>query len=119
MTISGAISAPLQTLGALATTYGWGPLLGVSRATILSLLSRIQIGQLVIVDVDGSRKVYGQQHVVQEQEKTIYSVPEVVLTIHKDIFWARMLLFADMVCCTAYKMVRDDRTASDLATGLC
>lgn len=97
MGISDALAAPMQSIGGLAASYAWGPLLTLSRTTVLSLLSRIRVGQLKIVDADGRIIIYGQDEVPLEKEKTIYSVPHVELAVHKDIFWVRMLLFADMV----------------------
>jgi len=90
-------SGPLQSLSGYVASYGWGPLLSVSRSTVLSLLSRIQIGHLKVADVDGQVSTYGQQQVNAKSEKTLYSLPDVELTVHKDVFWVRMLLFADMV----------------------
>lgn len=97
MAISDAITAPLTGLGSYAAAYGWGPLLGVSRSTVLSLLSRIRVGQLKIEDVNGKTTVFGEDDVAKEGQRSIYSVPQVELTVHKEIFWVRMLLFADMV----------------------
>jgi len=95
-------SGPLQALSGYVASYGWGPLLSVSRSTVLSLLSRIQIGHLRVVDADGKDSTYGQKQVVNGKlEKSVYSLPDVELTVHKDVFWVRMLLFADMVMIAA------------------
>jgi hypothetical protein len=95
-------SGPVQALSGYVASYGWGPLLSVSRSAVLSLLSRIQIGQLKVVDVDGKDLTYGQKQGVNgSSEKSVYSLPNVELTVHKDVFWVRMLLFADMVIITA------------------
>jgi cyclopropane-fatty-acyl-phospholipid synthase len=91
-------SGPLQALSGYVASYGWGPLLSVSRSAVLSLLSRIQVGHLKVVDADGKESTYGQKQVVNgKAEKSVYSLPNVELTVHKDVFWVRMLLFADMV----------------------
>ncbi|KAI5276412.1 cyclopropane-fatty-acyl-phospholipid synthase [Aureobasidium subglaciale] len=91
-------SGPLQALSGYVASYGWGPLLSVSRSTVLSLLSRIQVGHLGVTDVDGKVSVYGQKQVVNgKTEKNVYSLPNIELTVHKDVFWVRMLLFADML----------------------
>jgi cyclopropane-fatty-acyl-phospholipid synthase len=91
-------SGPLQALSGYVASYGWGPLLSVSRSAVLSLLSRIQAGHLKVVDADGKESTYGQKQVVNgKSEKSVYSLPNVELTVHKDVFWVRMLLFADMV----------------------
>lgn len=91
-------SGPLQALSGYVASYGWGPLLSISRSTVLSLLSRIQVGHLRLADVDGRVSTYGHTEVVNgSSEKNVYSLPDVELTVHKDVFWVRMLLFADMV----------------------
>lgn len=91
-------SGPLQALSGYVASYGWGPLLSVSRSTVLSLLSRIQIGHVRVADADGTVFTYGRKEAVNgSSEKSVYSLPNVELTVHKDIFWVRMLLFADMV----------------------
>ncbi|KAI4726960.1 cyclopropane-fatty-acyl-phospholipid synthase [Aureobasidium sp. EXF-10728] len=91
-------SGPLQALSGYVASYGWGPLLSVSRSTVLSLLSRIQVGHLSVADVDGKVSAYGHNKAANgESEKSVYSLPNVELTVHKDVFWVRMLLFADML----------------------
>lgn len=91
-------SGPLQALSGYVASYGWGPLLSVSRSTVLSLLSRIEAGHLSVADVDGKVTTYGEKRAVNgTTEKSVHSLPNVELTVHKDVFWVRMLLFADMV----------------------
>jgi len=91
-------SGPLQALSGYVASYGWGPLLSVSRSTVLSLLSRIEAGHLRVADVDGKVTTYGEKLAVNgTTEKSVHSLPNVELTVHKDVFWVRMLLFADMV----------------------
>lgn len=95
--------APLQALSSYAASYGWGPLLSFSRSTLLSLLSRIETGSLSVTDVDGKVTSYGRKQTVNgASQKTIHSLPSVELTVHKDVFWVRMLLFADMVHLSSY-----------------
>ncbi|KAI5212064.1 hypothetical protein E4T38_00739 [Aureobasidium subglaciale] len=66
-------SGPLQALSGYVASYGWGPLLSVSRSTVLSLLSRIQVGHLGVTDVDGKVSVYGQKQVVNgKTEKSLF-----------------------------------------------
>jgi hypothetical protein len=57
----------------------------------LSVLSKIETGQIRITDVD--RAV----HIIGEQTGAV-SEPKCLLTAHKDIFWLRLALYADMVC---------------------
>ncbi|KAG9536153.1 cyclopropane-fatty-acyl-phospholipid synthase, partial [Aureobasidium melanogenum] len=45
-----------------------------------------------------------KQVVNGSSEKSVYSLPNVVLTVHKDVFWVRMLLFADMGFAESYML---------------
>lgn len=68
----------------------WGPLVRFSQSTVLSLLSRIELGAIVVIDSDGTVSRCGE---VGENTKG----PKTELRVVKDIFWVRALLFADMV----------------------
>jgi cyclopropane-fatty-acyl-phospholipid synthase len=68
-------------------SLAWNPLVQFSRNTCLSLLSRIQVGRLEILDVDGETYILGGDD---------RSTPQVTLRVYKDTFWVRLLLFADM-----------------------
>lgn len=99
----GVISPLTERVMALASypaSYAWPPLLSLSRSAILSVLVQIKVGQVKIVDVDGKETVCGQQKMMPGPSKarSVYSIPQVQLHVHKDIFWVRMALFADMVC---------------------
>ena len=65
----------------------WDPMLQLSKTTITSLFRQIERGQLALVDHKGRRSFYGKEG----------TGPMVELQIHKEIFWLRVLLFADMV----------------------
>ncbi|KAL1303573.1 hypothetical protein AAFC00_006940 [Neodothiora populina] len=99
--IADTLTAPLQSLRG----YAWGPLVGLSRTVVLSLLSHIQEGQLKIVDTNGKISVYGDDQLATgSSPKTIYTPPQVVLTVHNETFWVRMLLFADMGFAESYML---------------
>lgn len=68
----------------------WGPIVKSSRSAVLALFQRIEIGQLVITDSDGTVTVCGQSH---SQD----GAPRTELNVLKEAFWVRVLLFADMV----------------------
>jgi hypothetical protein len=68
----------------------WSSLVYVSRSICLSVLSKIQIGQLQIVDVDGNITVLGE---AAENP----SGPKCVLQIRQETFWLRLALYGDMV----------------------
>lgn len=100
--LMGVISPLTERIKALASnsaSYAWPPLLSLSRNAILSVLVQIKVGQVKIVDVDGKETVCGQQKMMPSSSKarSVYSIPQVQLHVHKDIFWVRMALFADMV----------------------
>lgn len=90
MTVIDLAYSRLDGLRRYAGNLSWGPLLQLSRSTILSVLRKIELGELTIVDSNGETTVCG---------KAIEGRPATRLKIHKETFWVRMLLFADMVCC--------------------
>jgi hypothetical protein len=68
----------------------WSPFVQLCRAICLSVLSRIQIGQIQILDVNGDVVTIG------EITGAILG-PRCVLNIHNDTFWLRLALYGDMV----------------------
>ncbi|KAL8706015.1 MAG: hypothetical protein Q9201_000900 [Fulgogasparrea decipioides] len=69
--------------------FAWGPLVRLSRAAVLSLLSRAEVGHLIIQDSDGSETICGERWPKE-------GGPTTELKVLKDAFWVRLLLFADM-----------------------
>lgn len=94
----------------------WGPALSVSKAAVTSLLSRIEIGQLIINDeTTGERTTYGQKIAREHSKKTngvngvngvkkTGGVRKVEVTVKKEAFWVRLFLFADMGFAEAYML---------------
>ena len=89
-----------------ASAYTWPTIVGLSRRTILSLLSRISVGQLVVVDAPTNTvTVCGALEPKQDEEDNLKAgegtkrsqAPRAELRVLRDTFWVRMLLFADMV----------------------
>lgn len=79
--------APLRTyLGSLT----WAPFVQLSRSTVLGLLNRIEIGQLVVTDSDGMVTICGHPGIKDGSPRT-------ELKVLKEAFWVRAILFADMV----------------------
>ena len=84
-------------------SFTWGPFVKLSRSTVLGLLSRIEVGQLVLRDSDGAVTMCGQSGIEAAS-------PHTELRVLKEAFWVRVMLFADMVgdsiikwrqsCCT-------------------
>ena len=56
----------------------------------MGLLSRIDLGQLVVRDNDGDVTICGQSSVED-------AYPRTELRVLKETFWVRVMLFADMV----------------------
>ena len=100
MGIAAPITERLRAVTNYSTSYAWGPLVSVSRSVLLSLFRQISIGQLKIIDVDGTVTICGQEKLKAglDGERSVYTIPQTVLQVHKETFWVRMLLFADMVC---------------------
>ncbi|KAF2226729.1 Mycolic acid cyclopropane synthetase-domain-containing protein [Elsinoe ampelina] len=106
MGLTTPLTAPIQALAGYGASFAWPGFLSLSRATILSLLQRITTGQLKITDVDGTITVCGQDKLkpIPQSQRTVYSVPVTELVVNKDVFWARLLLFADMGFAESYML---------------
>ncbi|KAL6719135.1 hypothetical protein ACLMJK_003372 [Lecanora helva] len=81
-----------KSLNSLSTTVGsftWGPFVKLSRNIVLSLLGRIETGNLIIVDSDRTVIKCGSSDGKDGS-------PHAELMILKETFWVRALLFADM-----------------------
>ena len=85
-----ALTYALDTVRAYAGAFTWEPLVRFSRSTILRLLKRIAVGQIVVRDVDGLVTMCGNPQAKDGSPKT-------ELRVLKEAFWVRVLLFADMV----------------------
>lgn len=84
------VSRTFDSLRSYLGSFTWGPLVKLSRSTVLGLLSRIEVGQLVIRDGDGTVKICGQLGIKDASPRT-------ELRVSKEAFWVRVMLFADMV----------------------
>ncbi|KAE8450390.1 hypothetical protein EG329_006464 [Mollisiaceae sp. DMI_Dod_QoI] len=94
----------------------WGPALSISKAAVTSLLSRIEIGQLIISDeTTGEITKYGQKIAKEHSKKTnsvngvngakkTGGIQKVELTVKREAFWMRLFLFADMGFAEAYML---------------
>lgn len=90
MAITTAVSNSVNVLRRYAGSVTWAPVVNFSRATVLSLLRRIDLGLLLIVDKDGEVTVCGSP-------KRKDGLPKTELKVLNDAFWVRLLLFGDMV----------------------
>ena len=86
------VSRSLDSLRQYVGSFTWAPFVQLSRSTVLGLLQRIELGQLVVTDYDGSVTICGHTNGRDE-------VPRTQLKVLKETFWVRVLLFADMVRC--------------------
>lgn len=87
--VASAIGALREYVGAAA----WSPLVRISRAGVLSVLHRVQLGCLILVEEDGTEIRCGGTpgpHICTTEPRT-------ELRIKSDAFWVRLALFADMV----------------------
>ena len=84
------VSRTFDSLRSYVGSITWGPLVGLSRSTLLGLLSRIEVGQLVLRDSDGTVTICGQPGIKDASPRT-------ELRVSKEAFWVRVVLFADMV----------------------
>ena len=90
MAIVSALTGTLDALRSYTGLRTWGPLVNFSRNTVLSLLRRVEVGQIVVTDINGSVTVCGSP-------QTEDGSPNTELKVFKDAFWVRLLLFTDMV----------------------
>ena len=84
------VTRTFDSLRSYIGSFTWGPIVHISRRTVLGLLSRIVVGQLVVVDCDGTTTLCGQLGKKDGSSRT-------ELKVLKEAFWVRVMLFADMV----------------------
>lgn len=98
----------------------WGPALTISKAAVTSMLSQIEIGQLIITDQTGQTTSYGRK-IAKEHSKMSNgvngtrkygAVKRVELVVKREAFWVRLFLFADMGFAESYML--GDFECSDL-----
>ena len=105
----GLLTPLAERAAVLAThvgTYAWPPLLHISRGAILALLKNIQVGSLQIMDADGTLTICGSPRRADADggEKSVYTIPHAELKVLNDLFWVRVLLFADMGLAESYML---------------
>ncbi|KIV99222.1 uncharacterized protein PV09_09086 [Verruconis gallopava] len=105
MSVLKPLISQFNSLRSYTGSLAWHPLLQVSRSTCLSLLQRIQIGCLEIVDFDGQSYNCGPMSSAS---------PYAQLRVNKETFWVRLLLFADMGFAESYML--SEISCSDLTS---
>ncbi|KAI9851844.1 MAG: hypothetical protein M1838_002560 [Thelocarpon superellum] len=96
-TLSQSLSALTDLVRQTTGSVTWGPLVNLSRNAVCTLLSRIELGQLRIVDTDGSALRFGE---TSHGAKS----PTVELTVRREAFWVRLCLFTDMGFAEAFML---------------
>lgn len=91
MAIITPLTSRFNALRSYAGNVAWGPLVTLSRSAVMAVLLRMRQGRLDIVDVDGKETLCGRA-------ENPAGAPRTTLRVHRDAFWVRMMLFADMVC---------------------
>lgn len=106
MGLTDPIVSRATALASYAGSFAWPPLLSVSRGAILTLLKNVQIGSLQIVDSDGTLTICGSPRRAKTEgsEKSVYTIPHAELKVLNDLFWVRLLLFADMGFAESYML---------------
>ncbi|KFG78876.1 methoxy mycolic acid synthase 1 [Metarhizium anisopliae] len=90
----------------------WAPAVSVARSAILTTLSCIDTGTLLLVDEPGgTRHVFGQKlssgadlSPTGTHERRACTTPRVEIVIKKETFWMRLFLFADIGFSEAYML---------------
>ena len=90
--VSSSLAALTDLVRATAGSTTWAPVVNVSRRAVCMLLSRIEHGQLSIIDVDGGVIRFGDGLGDSTKGK------KVELRVQREAFWVRLFLFSDMVC---------------------
>ncbi len=118
-----AIISPLVRGGDLLRgalgSISWGPALSASKTAVTSLLTKIEVGQLIIFDETTAEILMYGQKIAKEHSKPsggnpgvngvnrpkkTGSVRRVELVVKKESFWVRLFLFADMGFAEAYML---------------
>ena len=84
------VARSLDLLRLYVGSFAWAPFVAFSKAALLSQLSKIRAGQLVVTDENGEVTVCGASEPSDENART-------ELLVAKEAFWVRVVLFADMV----------------------
>ncbi|KAK7431384.1 hypothetical protein QQZ08_002155 [Neonectria magnoliae] len=111
--LSKPISRGAEVIRGSIGSLTWGPALAIAKPAILSALSRIETGTLLIVDEPAeTRYIYGQKlsgKLGNTSESSglprrASTIPRVEVVVKNDAFWMRLFLFADMGFAEAYML---------------
>lgn len=90
----------------------WKPALALAKPAVLSVLSKIETGTLLLVDEPGeTRHVFGQKLSgkldgvdADNVPRRATTIPRVELVVKNEAFWMRLFLFGDMGFSEAYML---------------
>ena len=95
-----ALGKTFDALRSYTGSWTWGPLVNLSRNVVLNLLQRIEVGQIIVTDCNGTvTKCGGTKNVrvATKDGQTESNALVSELKVVTEAFWVRVLLFADMV----------------------
>ena len=99
MAILSMLNGTIDALRGYAGSLTWGPLVNLSRGVVLSLLKRVEVGQIIVTDVNGAVTLCGTPEMKDGSPRT-------ELKVAKEAFWVRAFLFADMVSKSVKKFIQ-------------
>ncbi|KAK7417058.1 hypothetical protein QQX98_004819 [Neonectria punicea] len=111
--LSKSVSRGAEVIRGSIGSLTWGPALAIAKSAILSALSRIETGTLLIVDEPAEtryvygRKLSGKLGNTSESSglpRRASTIPRVEVVVKNDAFWMRLFLFADMGFAEAYML---------------
>jgi len=112
--VTNSISRTNDSIRRMLGDASWGPLVALSRKTVTALFARIEDGTLILRETStGRMELYGQNIVRESAPATTGALGpddrhktagKVELVVHKDAFWVRLLLFADIGFAEAYML---------------
>ena len=88
------LTTTLDSIRNYVGSFTWAPIVAFSKTALLSQLSKVQVGQLVVTDERGKVTICGKPGIKNGSPRT-------ELQVVKEAFWVRVVLFADMVSATA------------------
>lgn len=100
-----ALTSRLDALKSYAGNAVLPPAVNIARVAVLSLLQKMKIGRMEIHDTNGNIHICGD-------DVSDSPYPATLLQVHKDTFWIRLLLFADMGFAESY--MHGEVSCSDL-----
>jgi cyclopropane-fatty-acyl-phospholipid synthase len=105
--LSDVLAVPVAYLRDKLSTLTTGPAIALAKPAIFSLLSRVEVGTLILIDEHS-----GERHVFGQPPPPTGNPPCVTLTVYDAQFYLRLLLHADMGFAAAYLL--HQVTCSDL-----